>query len=91
MRDAIQGMLSMSQMGRLPYSSSSTLLSSSKSSKKSSAYFDDLDLQMKTCYKDNDFGEFYKPFIPNLTSFTPKKFPMITLFFHNLKTNIINS
>lgn len=60
MRDAIQGMLSMSQMGRsASHNSASTLLSSASKGRhgqgKMSKY-NDFELDISTCYKDDEFG-----------------------------------
>lgn len=52
MRDAIQGMLSMSQMGR----QSNQLLQSQQPVK---YYSDDIEEQLNSCYKDDEFGLFH--------------------------------
>ena len=55
MRDAIQGMLSMSQMGRQG-SQSLQLLQSQQPVK---YYSDDIEEQLNSCYKDDEFGLFH--------------------------------
>ena len=62
MRDAIQGMLSMSRMGnpiQLSSSAGASLLSSHHHGKSSlaTAAADD-DLEAKTCFKDDEFGKY---------------------------------